>query len=85
MSTDMKALTILALLLLATEVLANRAHTYHVIPTCANSPGRFGANFKTRVVIHNPLPIPDPVERKRSDTASHLRSFQKENGHGQRD
>ena len=43
MSTDMKALTILALLLLAPEVLANRAHTYHVIPTCANSPGRFGA------------------------------------------
>ena len=27
---------------------------YHLIPTMANTPGRFGAYFKTRVVIFNP-------------------------------
>ncbi|MDE2667503.1 MAG: hypothetical protein OXI69_15290 [Acidobacteriota bacterium] len=30
------------------------AFPIHVVPTMANSPGRFGAYFKTRVVIYNP-------------------------------
>ena len=29
------------------------ASTFAVIPTLANTPGRYGASFKTRVVIHN--------------------------------
>lgn len=30
------------------------ASPIHVVPTMANSPGRFGAYFKTKVVIYNP-------------------------------
>ena len=30
------------------------AYPIHVVPTMANSPGRFGAYFKTKVVIYNP-------------------------------
>lgn len=38
------------------------ASTLAVIPTAANSPGRHGAYFKTRVVIHNLSDRPYPIQ-----------------------
>lgn len=37
------------------------ASPVHVVPTMANSPGRFGAYFKTKVVIFNPTDFDFPI------------------------
>lgn len=52
---------VLAVLLLASAPAVAEVGTALVFPSCANTKGLFGADFKTRVNIYNPNPLPMKV------------------------